>query len=189
MSDRDGARRAGGAAGPAAILRAMDLPAVTRRHGAPVPDPDWALRPAVPADLDALAELRATVMRDDLVRLGRYDEHRVRQRLRDTFSPRYTSVVTVGGGLAGCVTVRPVEGGRWLEHFYLAPAHQGRGLGSAILRTVLADADARGLAVDLVVLRGSAARRLYARRGFVVVAEGPVDVHMTRRPAVTGTHA
>lgn len=142
----------------------------------------WALRPAVPADLDALAELRATVMRADLERLGRYDDHRVRQRLRDTYSPRYTSAVTVEGDLAGCVTVRPVDGGRWLEHFYLDPARQGRGLGSAVLRSVLAGTDARGLTVGLHVLRGSAAIRLYERHGFVVLARGPVDVHMSRGP-------
>ncbi|HEY3506113.1 MAG TPA: GNAT family N-acetyltransferase [Actinocatenispora sp.] len=145
----------------------------------------WALRPAVPADLDALAELRATVMRADLQRLGRYDDHRVRQRLRDTFSPRYTSVVTVNGELAGCVTVRPVDEGQWLEHFYLDPARQRRGLGSAVLRSVLAETDARGLTVGLHVLRGSAAIRLYERHGFVVVTQGPVDVHMSRRPGGT----
>ncbi|GAA5022340.1 hypothetical protein GCM10025734_78460 [Kitasatospora paranensis] len=87
----------------------------------------WALRPAVAADVEVIAELRATVMRADLERLGRYDEHRVRQRLRDSFSPQYTSAVTVDGALVGCLTVRPADGRLWLEHFYLAPDRQGRG--------------------------------------------------------------
>lgn len=55
----------------------------------------------------------------------RYDEHRVRQRLRDSFSPQHTSIIVIGRELAGCVTVRPAEGRLWLEHFYLAPHHQG----------------------------------------------------------------
>ncbi|WP_380284578.1 GNAT family N-acetyltransferase [Kitasatospora purpeofusca] len=143
--------------------------------------PGWALRPGGPADVEPIAELRAEVMRADLVRLGRYDEHRVRQRLRDTFSTRYTSVVEVDGALAGCVTVRPHErGGRLLEHFYLSPAHQGRGLGTAVLRHVLAEADAARVAVRLVVVQGSAARRLYERHGFAVEAQDPIDVHMVR---------
>lgn len=152
----------------------------------------WVLRSAVAADVEAIADLRATVMRADLERLGRYDEHRVRQRLRDSFSTRHTSVIMIDRELGGCVTVRPcpAEGGRLLEHFYLAPRHQGRGLGSAVLRGVLGRADTQGVTVRLNVLRGSAARRLYERHGFVVESEDPVDVFMVRPPgAGTATAA
>ncbi|WP_091102913.1 GNAT family N-acetyltransferase [Nonomuraea pusilla] len=145
-------------------------------------DPAWALRAATAADVETLAELRATVLRADLERVGRYDAHRVRQRLRDSFSPLHTSVIMTGGELAGCVTVRPAEGGRLLEHFYLAPRHQGRGLGSAVLRTLMERADEQRAAVRLQVLQGSAARRLYERHGFVVESEDPVDVFMVRPP-------
>ncbi|MFE7189811.1 GNAT family N-acetyltransferase [Kitasatospora sp. NPDC057541] len=156
--------------------------------------PEWSLRPGRSADVEPIAELRAEVMRADLVRLGRYDEHRVRRRLRETFSTRYTRVVEVDGALAGCVTVRPdgptaepgepaEPGARLLEHFYLAAAHQGRGLGTAVLRHVLAEADAARAAVRLVVLQGSAARRLYERHGFTVEGQDPVDVFMVRPAA------
>ncbi|MFH8840838.1 GNAT family N-acetyltransferase [Streptomyces sp. NPDC017868] len=145
---------------------------------------NWALRPGRAQDVEAIAELRAEVMREDLVRLGRYDEHRVRQRLRDGFSPAHTSVIEVDGALAGCVTVRPYEDGEglYLEHFYLDPATQGRGLGTAVLRELLARADEASLPVRLVVLQGSAARRLYEREGFAWESEDPVDVLMVRNP-------
>ncbi|MEU5860431.1 MULTISPECIES: GNAT family N-acetyltransferase [unclassified Nonomuraea] len=146
---------------------------------------DWELRTAGPDEVEAIAELRATVMRPDLERLGRYDEHRVRQRFRDSFSPGHTSVILAGGAFAGCVTLRPAEDGRWLEHFYLDPALQGRGLGSAVLRTLLDRADAEGAPVRLIVLRGSAAQRLYERHGFTVEGEDQVDVLMVRRPAAS----
>ncbi|MFD8542990.1 GNAT family N-acetyltransferase [Streptomyces sp. NPDC059649] len=158
------------------------------RPGHPAPESEserptgWALRSAEPADVEAIAELRATVMRPDLERLGRFDEHRVRQRLRDSFSPRHTSVIVADGAFAGSVTVRPAEDGRWLEHFYLAPALQGQGLGSAVLRTLLKRIDAEGALVRLNVLQGSAARRLYERHGFTVTTEDPIDVYMVRRP-------
>lgn len=143
----------------------------------------WALRPARPEDVEPIAEIRAAVMRPDLERLGRYDEHRVRQRFRDSWSPRHTFVVTVEGSLAGSVTVRPhEEGGRVLEHFYLVPVRQGRGLGGAVLRSLLDDADAAGEPLRLVVLQGSPARRLYERHGFVRQSEDPVDVVMVRPP-------
>lgn len=145
---------------------------------------NWGLRPGRAEDVEAMAELRAEAMRDDLVRLGRYDEHRVRRRLRDGFSPAHTSVIEVDGALAGCVTVRPYEDGEglYLEHFYLHSRTRGRGLGTAVLRELLARADEAALPVRLVVLQGSAARRLYEREGFAWESEDPVDVLMVRNP-------
>ncbi|WP_225800412.1 GNAT family N-acetyltransferase [Streptomyces sp. NK15101] len=145
---------------------------------------NWVLRPGRAEDVEAMAELRAEAMRDDLVRLGRYDEHRVRQRLRDGFSPAHASVIELDGALAGCVTVRPYENGEglYLEHFYLAPETRGLGLGTAVLRELLARADEAGVPVRLVVLQGSAARRLYEREGFGLESEDPVDVLMVRTP-------
>jgi GNAT superfamily N-acetyltransferase len=145
----------------------------------------WVLRSAVAADIEVIAELRATVMRADLERLGRYDEHRVRHRLRDSFSPQHTSIIMIDRELAGCVTVRPAGGRQWLEHFYLAPRYQGRGIGAAVLRTVLERTDAQGMTVSLNVLQGSAARRLYERHGFVEEAQDPIDVFMVRPPGAS----
>ncbi|MEU6850602.1 GNAT family N-acetyltransferase [Actinacidiphila alni] len=151
----------------------------------------WALRAATTDDVETIADLRAVVMRPDLERLGRYDEVRVRQRFRDSFSCAYTSVITVEGDaygdltddVAGCVTLRPAPGGGLLlEHFYLAAALHGRGLGSAVLAELLRRADDRGETVRLNVLQGSPARRLYERWGFVLEAEDPVDVFMVRTP-------
>lgn len=144
----------------------------------------WTLRPAEPTDLEAMTELRALVMRPDLERLGRYDEHRVRQRLRDIFAPEHTSVVLADGEFAGCVTMRPVENGWWVENFYLSPALHGQGIGSAVLRTLLERADADGADVRLDVLQGSAARRLYERHGFTLEHEDPIDVYLVRRSGV-----
>lgn len=141
---------------------------------------DWRLRAAVRADVEAIAEVRALVLRADLERLGRYDEHRVRQRLRDGFDAAHTWVIEVGDAFAGCVALRPDGDTRWLEHFYLAPHLQGRGIGSAVLRELLQRCDRGGALVRLNVLRGSAARRLYERHGFTVESEDPVDVFMVR---------
>lgn len=141
---------------------------------------DWDIRPASVADVEAIAELRAVVMRADLERLGRYDEQRVRQRLRDGFEPAHTWVIEVSGAFAGCVALRPAEDAHWLEHFYLAPHLQGSGIGSDVLSRLLERCDQEGVPVRLNVLQGSPARRLYERHGFVLETEDPVDVFMVR---------
>ncbi|MEU6343977.1 GNAT family N-acetyltransferase [Streptomyces sp. NPDC046977] len=145
---------------------------------------EWEMRPAAAADVEAVAELRAVVLRADLERLGRYDGQRVRQRLRDGFTPAHTRVIEVGGAFAGCVALRPSAGAHWLEHFYLAPHLQGVGIGTAVLRAVLEECDREGTPVRLNVLQGSPARRLYERHGFTLDTEDPVDVFLVRRPAV-----
>ncbi len=142
----------------------------------------WALRPATPEDLEAIVELRAVVMRPDLVRLGRYDEDRVRRRMRESYAPEHTSVIVADGRFAGSVTLRPRDDGHLLESFYLDERLQGCGIGSAVLAALLARADAEGVPVRLNVLQGSAARRLYERHGFVLEREDPVDVFMVRAP-------
>jgi GNAT superfamily N-acetyltransferase len=143
----------------------------------------WKLRPASVADVEAVAQLRAVVLRADLERLGRYDEQRVRQRLRDGFAPPHTWVIEVDGGFAGCVALRPAADAHWLEHFYLAPHLQGGGIGAAVLRELLARCDRDGTLVRLNVLQGSPARRLYERHGFTLEQEDPVDVFMVRGAA------
>ncbi|MCB5164942.1 GNAT family N-acetyltransferase [Streptomyces bambusae] len=143
----------------------------------------WGIRLASAADVEAVAELRAVVLRADLERLGRYDEQRVRQRLRDGFAPAHTWVIEVGGRFAGCVALRPAEHCHWLEHFYLAPRLQGSGIGTAVLRELLDRCDREGTRIRLNVLQGSRARRLYERHGFTCETEDPVDVFMVREPA------
>lgn len=147
---------------------------------------DVTLRNSIPEDIEWLVELRAQVLRADLERLGRFDAVRVRRRMRDAFAPEHTRVVVVDGCDRGSITVRPDVDTRWIEHFYLAPDVQGRGIGSTVLRTVLSGSHTG--TTRLNVLQGSPARRLYERHGFVVDTEDDVDVFMTLRDPDRGLH-
>lgn len=143
---------------------------------------DWELRPAEDADVEQIAELRAVTMRPDLERLGRFDPDRVRQRLRNGFAAEHTWVIEIEGGFAGCVALRPDVDAHWLEHFYLDPRWHGKGIGSAVLGTLLERCDREHLVVRVNVLHGSRARWLYERHGFTAVTETPVDIFMLRAP-------
>lgn len=142
----------------------------------------WEFRRSAESDAGWMTELRAEVLRADLERLGRFDPLRVRERFLAAFVPANTRVIVAGGRDVGLVAVRPDADALWIEHFYIDPSAQGRGIGSAVLRTVLAE---RGTArrFRLNVLKGSAARALYERHGFVVESEDAVDVFMGREAA------
>jgi len=75
------------------------------------------------------------------------------------------------------------------------PAHQGRGIGRALLRRMLAVADAESAPVILDVRTDNVpARTLYEAHGFEVVGLRPryyrpsmADAHLMVRPPRTGT--
>ncbi|MCL9659183.1 GNAT family N-acetyltransferase [Paenibacillus hunanensis] len=143
--------------------------------------PQYELQSASIDDANWIAELRALVLKDDLTRLNRYDEVRVRQRFLNSFQPDCTQVITVHGLPVGCIAMRPEGGGYVLEHFYIHPDHQGKGIGSAVLAEVLSDTRLHGQTVTLNVLQGSSARRLYERYEFKLSEQDEVDVFMKRQ--------
>lgn len=140
---------------------------------------NWTLRRSTPADAAWMAELRAVVMRPDLERLGRYDPSWVRERFLKAFVPENTWVIVTDGRDGGSVAVRGEADAVWIEHFYLDPNVQGKGVGTGVLAHLLKN-HATGLPFRLNVLQGSAARRLYERHGFKVENEDAVDVFMVR---------
>jgi ribosomal protein S18 acetylase RimI-like enzyme len=66
---------------------------------------------------------------------------------------------------------------------------RGQGIGTACLRRVLRRAEAAGLDVELQVVCGNPAQRLYERLGFRTVAEGGVRLAMVWKPPRTGAAA
>ncbi|WP_222195552.1 GNAT family N-acetyltransferase [Modestobacter italicus] len=57
-----------------------------------------------------------------------------------------------------------------LTWMYVHPAHQGRGVGAALIERLFAHVEAEGVdRVELTVLDGNPARRLYERSGFTLV--------------------
>ena len=144
--------------------------------------------PASAADAQDLVELRIAAMRDSLEHLGRFDPQRARDRFLAGFDPALTRHVIVDGRRVGLVVVRPQDGGLLLDHLYITPSAQGRGIGSAVMAEVLADAHARGLRMRVGALRESASNRFYERHGFALVSSSEWDNHYERPARGGGEH-
>lgn len=143
---------------------------------------DVQLCPAAAEDFEQLLSLRIAAMRESLERIGRFDPERARQRFRDGFAPAHTRHVLWLGKQVGFVAVTPRSDGLSLDHLYIHPHAQGRGIGSAVLLLLFAEADALGQSVRVGALRESASNRFYQRHGFELVEEGPWDLYYVRRP-------
>ena len=133
-----------------------------------------------PDDFDALAEIRVEAMRESLERIGRFDPERARARLRAGFSPEHTRHIVVDGERVGFLVLKPQADALVLDHLYVRPAAQGRGIGGAVLAQVFAEADARSLPIRVGALRESDSNRFYVRHGFQLVERAELDNYYVR---------
>ena len=143
---------------------------------------DVIFEAALAEDADALATLRLEAMRESLERIGRFDAVRARERFLGGFDPQHTRHIVAGGQRVGFVVVRPVDGGLLLDHLYIAPEFQRRGIGAAVLAAVFAQADARAQPLRVGALKDSASNRFYQRHGFELVERAEWDNYYARPP-------
>jgi ribosomal protein S18 acetylase RimI-like enzyme len=91
--------------------------------------------------------------------------------------------VTAGRMFAGRMITSATAAGIRLVDITVAAAHQGRGIGTGVLRELCARADATEQRIDLTVwAENGGARRLYERLGFVAGEETSGYLAMSRRP-------
>lgn len=119
-------------------------------------------------------------MREHLERVYRYKPSRARRVFRGHFDEPGMRLIMVEGERMGCVGFRDEPGCFKLDSFYLDRRWHNSGLGTAILKALLAEADRRGKPVRLEVLTGSKADRFYLRHGFVKLREDEVEAEYAR---------
>jgi GNAT superfamily N-acetyltransferase len=137
--------------------------------------PSWRFGPASDTDFEPLLTLRIDVMREHLERVFRYDPERARRVFREHFHEPGLRLILVGEAVAGCVGFRIGAAEIKLDSFYLDRRYHDTGLGTEILKVLLAEADALALPVRLEVLNGSKADRFYLRHGFVKLSEDAIE--------------
>lgn len=147
--------------------------------------PALTLAPATEADLPFLLALRKSTMTEHLRRAGApsddaYHLVRIRHRFEDA------RIVWADGRKAGLFKATR-NGAAWrVVQIQIAPEFQGRGLGRRLLAGLLQEADSRAATVDLGVLHGNPARRLYESLGFTPVEEHPLETEMRYFPRKAG---
>ena len=140
--------------------------------------PDFSLRAATSADLPFLIELRLATMVPHFARQGialSPEEH----RLRAAFRLDATRLIERASGPVGVIKVLREDGLWTVEQLQVASACQGRGIGAAVLRAVIAESVAAGAELRLSVLKQNPARHLYGRLGFKTLEESDTSYKMT----------
>ncbi|ALS60467.1 GNAT family N-acetyltransferase [Pandoraea norimbergensis] len=133
-----------------------------------------------PSDADLLVDMRIAAMRESLERIGRFDPQRARDRFIASFDPALCKFIEIDGVRVGFVLVRP-EVDHWrLNHLYVLPEHQGKGIGARVLQDLFDRADAQHMPIRVGALRGSDSNRFYQRHGFAKTEESEWDIEYVR---------
>ena len=138
-----------------------------------------SFRAASEADLPFLVALRVATMTPHFARQGIAPLDDEEHRRRAGFRLDAAAIVECDGQAVGVIKVLQ-DGTTWtIEQFQVVPARQGAGVGTTVLRALIADARASGALLRLSVLKKNPAARLYARLGFRTLSETANSYKMT----------
>jgi ribosomal protein S18 acetylase RimI-like enzyme len=148
------------------------------------------LRPVTDSDRDFLVRLYGSTREDELAQVEWPDGAReafleqqfsVQDRhYRENYAGASLDVIEVGGERAGRLYVHRGEGDIRIMDIALAPPFRDRGIGTALLRGLIEEADASGRTLSIHVELTNPARALYTRLGFRPAGEHGIYVLMER---------
>lgn len=138
------------------------------------------LVPATEEDFEALVDIRIAAMRESLERLGRFNPERARERLRKTFDPACSRKIYLQHQLVGFYALREADGCAHLDHLYLIPSAQNRGIGSFAMKKIIAECDDRHLPIHVGALKESRSNRFYKSHGFIQRSDDEWDIYYVR---------
>jgi len=144
---------------------------------------DWTLRPVTVEDHDFVVELNRVAMGSYLEATFGWNDAALSAYLDERFDASGGQVIQVAGVDVGELLVEERPDRLFVVRLALLPEWQGRGIGSAVVSTLVDRARELGAAVVLDVLGvNSRAVRLYESLGFVRIAESETDVSMRLEP-------
>jgi ribosomal protein S18 acetylase RimI-like enzyme len=151
------------------------------------------LRPVDDADRAFLVELYASTREEELAQVEWPEGARetfVEQQFaaqdhhyRANYPGATLDVIEVDGSPAGRLYVHRGPSDIRIMDIALAPGFRGRGVGTSLLRDLIAEADASARKLSIHVEMNNPARSLYDRLGFLPAGEHGVYVLMERPPA------
>lgn len=151
------------------------------------------LRPITDADMDFLHRLYATTREDELKQVDWTPEqkamfvshqfHAQHQYWQENYTDTSWDLIVADGEPIGRLYVARWPDDIRIVDIALMPEHRGGGVGTRLLREVLAEGDATGRKVSIHVEIYNPARRLYERLGFVQAGDRGVYLLMERYPA------
>jgi GNAT superfamily N-acetyltransferase len=141
---------------------------------------DFDLRNATNDDIEFIFQLRMQTMKKDFDNTFGWQEDEQRKRAADEI--QHAQIIMMDQKDIGVIKVIPKINELHLHQMQILPEHQGKGIGSKLVRKVLDRAEKLDIPVTLLVLKGAAAKRIYDRFGFSVTNEYENNYMMRWQP-------
>ena len=111
-----------------------------------------------------------------------WDEALQRHFQAEDWAARRPDIITYGGTPVGTLYAREEDGCMQIRQFFILPGYQNQGIGSCLLRRILAKADTDGMVSKVGFLEGNRVELLYRRFGFRLTGRQDRFCFMERRP-------
>jgi ribosomal protein S18 acetylase RimI-like enzyme len=139
----------------------------------------YTLRPVTEDDFGWLWTLKRRTMRTYVEQTwGVWDDGVQDIYFRQGFTPSKLRIIVVDGRDAGRLEVERLDRELFLCGIELAPEFQHKGIGTAVIHDLAAEARASRVPLRLQVLKVNPAQKLYQRLGFQIVEETPTHLRM-----------
>ena len=102
------------------------------------------------------------------------------------WNPAEIRIIAAADRQIGWVQVAEASDARFIRNFCIDPDWQKLGIGSIVLRFLIAEATRSRTALSLGVAKGNPARRLYERNGFRVTHDDAEHHYMRRERCSSG---
>lgn len=136
-------------------------------------------RESTEADADFVNNLTRLAMHEYVDSTWQTTHERERYYQTNLFDRKSTRIVQQGSIDIGRISIKEFPNYIMLEEIHLLPDYQGRGIGTLLLRELVARAKSKQLPVRLIILRTNPARQLYERLGFTIYHEDSERYYMT----------
>ncbi len=109
---------------------------------------------------------------------GKWFEENTRTELYRGIKDDEFSAIYLAGTRIGAISLLKHDTHYQIEHLYINPNYQSRGIGTKVVNYVISMAQSENLPVRLIVLLPNPAKALYERLGFVVTETSTVKHFM-----------
>jgi len=142
------------------------------------------LRPAVAADFEACRRtyFAETDWINERLQLDRTAQESM---FRKQWRPSQVCIIQADGVDVGWLQTVVSKSEHMLGQIFVDAPFQRKGIGTEVLRRIVAEASRLQLPIRLAVVKFNPSRRLYERLGFRVTHEDDRKVYMTRDPSPT----
>lgn len=135
-------------------------------------------------DSDFIFAVKKAAFREYVEQVKGWDDTHQRGLHNKRFDSQDFRIIQFQGNDIGFFSTSCTSDSLKVHQFFIHPEYQDRGIGSACMTRILADASAAGKAVNLQVLKiNTRGIAFYQRLGFSIVNEDSTHVQMKKLPA------